>query len=191
MKKIILFSLLIITVTSCSTRVVTVTYTEKFEGLTQLVLASQTTTVNFVEDVSKSLLAIFKSHAKVQVHSSVTFDFYLDFAQDEYKARLDKKDKILFFTAPPIRVKKPVINSSTVSYPETGILVNEDKEAIQILEHLTDRFIDEGEALLKEEHVIAMCEEKLSAYLIGLSKELDYDVKTVKITFREPKPESL
>ena len=189
MKRIILLSAFLLLLVSCSSRVVTITYTEKFEGLTQLVLASQTTTVNFVEDVSKSLLAVFKSHAKVQVHSNVTFDFYLDFAEDGYKARLDKREKILYFTAPPIRVKKPVINSSTVSFPETGILVNEAKEAIKILEHLTDRFIDEGDALLQEPRIKAMCEEKLTEYLAGLSKELDYDVKTVIITFKEAEVE--
>jgi len=187
MKKCTVLLLLLLISFSCSKHVIKITYPEKFEGLTQLILASQTTNVSFIEDVSKSLLAIFKSHAKVQVHSSVTYDFYLDFEKDGYDAEYVKSKKELRFFAPPISVKKPVINSSTVSYPETGILVNEDKEAIKILEHLTDRFIDEGEDLLKEDRIRLKCEEKLHAYLAGLCKEFDYEVETIKISFNKKK----
>ena len=103
MRKTISLSLFL-ALASCSRHMVHVTYPEKFEGLTQLVLASQTTTVSFVEDVSKSLLAIFRSHAQVKVVSSVTYDFYLDFEKDGYDTQLDRKNQILHFEAPPIRV---------------------------------------------------------------------------------------
>lgn len=187
MKRILLFGMILLFTLSisCSRHVIKVTYPEKFEGMTQLILASQTATVSFTEDVSKSLLAIFKSHAQVKVVSSVTYDFYVDFQVDGYNARIDKKAKTLYFEAPPIRVKKPIINNSTVSYPETGILVDEDKEAVKILETLTDRFISEGLVLLKQEKVHKMCEEKLIQYLMGLSKELKHNIEMVEVTFRE------
>jgi len=170
---------------SCSTRVIQKSFPEKFEGLTQLVLASQTRNVTFTETVKKRALGIFVSKAKVQVHSNVTFDFYLDFEKDGYKIELSEDSKQMNFSAPPIRVKKPVINSSTVSYPETGLLVNEDKEAINILENLTDRFIAEGQTLLSEQRVIDMCNEKLTDYLDGLCKELGYQVDAININFYE------
>ncbi len=172
---------------SCSPqKIVHITFTEKFEGQTQLVLASQTANVDFVQDVSKSVLVFLKSNAKVKVISNVTYDFYVDFLADDYKATLDKSTKTLHFESPPVRVKKPVINASTVSYPETGILVNEPQEAVRILETLTDTFINEGEALLDDPKVKIMCTEKLQDYMLGLCKEFGYDVESVQVTFQEP-----
>ncbi len=181
---------LLVLLMSCSPqKLVQVTFTEKFEGQTQLVLASQTANVDFIQDISKSLLVFLKSNAKVKVTSNVTYDFYVDFLQDDYKATLDKSTKTLLFEAPAIRVKKPVINASTVSYPETGILVNEPQEAVSILETLTDEFIDEGEALLQDAKVKAMCTEKLQDYMLGLCEEFGYDVESVQVTFPETNEE--
>jgi hypothetical protein len=188
MKKALLLLAAVALFLSCApTKIVKISFTEKFEGQTQLVLASQTANIDFVEDVSKSLLGFLKSDAKVKVTSNVTYDFYVDFLADEYSATLDKKEKVLYFEAPPIRVKKPVINASTVSYPETGILVNEQQEAIRILETLTDNFIDEGLALLDDPKVMAMCTEKLQDYMMGLTKEFGYKVDRVEVTFQEAK----
>lgn len=186
-KALLLFSIVTLFIKCSPTKIVKISFTEKFEGQTQLVLASQTANIDFVEDISKSLLVFLKSDAKVKVTSNVTYDFYVDFLADEYSATLDKKDKVLYFEAPPIRVKKPVINASTVSYPETGILVNEQQEAIRILETLTDNFLDEGLALLKEPKVMAMCTEKLQDYMMGLTKEFGYKVDRVEVTFQEAK----
>ena len=186
MKKFVLFLLVSIIVVSCSGRMVKkVSYPEKFEGLTQLVLASQTKNITFVEDVSKSILAIFKSEAKVQVTSNVTYDFYIDFEKDGYTMNFSENGEELNFSAPQIRVKKPVINNSSVSYPATGLLVNEDREAVMILESLTERFIQEGEEMLNEPKVMNMCEEKLKTYLMGVCNKFGYaKVKTVNITFK-------
>ncbi len=171
---------------SCSPhKIIKITFTEKFEGQTQLVLASQTANVDFIEKVSKNVLGILKSNAKVKVTSNVTYDFYIVFLADSYDATWDKKEKTLYFTAPPIRVKKPVINTSTVSFPETGIFVNEPMEAVRILETLTDNFIEQGLALLEEPKVLAMCKEKLQDYLLGLCQEFDYEVDKVVVEFRE------
>ncbi|MBN1479520.1 hypothetical protein EH223_16500 [candidate division KSB1 bacterium] len=186
--KRMLFCIALVLLVSCSpTRIVKISFTEKFEGQTQLILASQTTNINFIEEVSKSVLGILKSDAKVKVTSNVTYDFYVDFMNDGYDATLDKKEKILYFSAPPIRVKKPVINASSVSFPETGILVNEPQEAVRILETLTDNFIDEGLALLQEPKVMAMCTEKLQDYMLGLCTEFGYTVERVDVTFRQDK----
>ncbi len=188
MKKTLLFVSLSIFILNCApTKIVKISFTEKFEGQTQLVLASQTANIDFIEDVSKSLLGFLKSDAKVKVTSNVTYDFYVDFLADTYDASLNKQEKILYFDAPPIRVKKPVINASTVSYPETGLLVNEQQEAIRILETLTDNFIDEGLALLDDPKVMAMCTDKLADYLMGLSNDFGYKVDSVKVTFQEQK----
>jgi len=185
MKKILLLIFALITTISCSHKVVTRTYTEKFEGLTQLVLASETKNVNFVEEVKKTALIFLSSNAKVEVNSSVTFDFYLDFEKDPYHINYEKKNKALDVFAPQIRVKKPVINSSTVSYPERGILVNEDREAVQILETLTDRFMVEGEEILKEQYVMDKCREKATDFFKNMSDEMSLNVKTININFAE------
>ena len=88
------------------------------------------------------------------------------------------------FLAPPIRVKNPVINRSTVSYPDKGILVNEEKEAVKILENLAERFNLEGQSALQEEHVIDKCEEQLHEYLRGLCEQFGYyQVEEIIISF--------
>ncbi len=185
MKRISLPIILLIFFLSCSNNVVTKTYTEKFEGLTQLVLASETKNVDFVEEVKKTALLFLTSNAKVKVNSSVTFDFYIDFEKDPYQIDYDKDNRALNISAPKIRVKKPVINSSTVSYPDRGILVNEDREAVQILETLTDRFIKEGEELLKEQYVMDKCREKAIEFFKDMSDDMSLNVKTVNVTFQE------
>ena len=168
-------------------RAVHMNFTEKFEGLTQLVLASQTLNVDFTEHITKRILGIFPSNAQVKVTSNVTYDFYVDFDKEGYKAEYDKQTNTLYFSAPPIRVKKPVINASSVSFPETGILVNEEREAMAILEHLTDRFIEEGRVLLKQEHVQEKCREKCTEFLKGLTSDLGYHVEKVELSFGETK----
>ncbi|MBN2461874.1 MAG: hypothetical protein JXB60_09745 [Candidatus Cloacimonetes bacterium] len=184
MKNILMVLLLIITGNSCTRKIVQMSYPEKFEGLTQLVLASETKNVTFTEEVTKRILGIFPSTATVQVNSNVTFDYYLDFEKDGYQITFEEEEKVMHFTAPPIRVKKPVINSSSVSYPDRAILVNEEKEAIKILEHLTDRFIEEGKKSLEQPHIREKCQEKLQQYLLGLCQELGYlKVETVDINF--------
>lgn len=156
---------------------------EKFEGLTQLVLASQTQNISFTETLKKRAFVVFASKALVQVESNVTFDFYMDFEKDGYQIKLNDDKTVLHVTAPPIRVKKPVINKSVVSYPQRGILVNEEKEAVAILEDLTERFIREGEKLLEEDRVKTKCNEKLTEYLLGMSKEMGYN-KVEKIDIK-------
>lgn len=186
MQKLLFVGLVAAVLMSCSHRkLIQLNFTEKFEAQTQLVLASQTMNVDFVEDISKRLLGIFPSNAKVKVTSNVTYDFYVDLKNDGYSAVLDKDLKLLKFTAPPIRVKKPVINASSVSYPETGLLVNEDREAIAILESLTDRFVAEGQNLLQEDRVIATCTEQLQNFLLNLCSEMGHKVDKVEITYRE------
>ena len=168
---------------ACSPKMSTVTYTEKFEGLTQLVLASETRNVSFEQTVTKSALVFLKSNAVVAVNSSATFDFYLDFDQDPYDIQYDSHNKTLKVNAPPIRVKKPIINNSTVSFPERGILVNEDREAVQILESLTDRFIEEGQKLLSESYVQDKCREKAVGFFKGLASDMDLQVNKVVVSF--------
>lgn len=175
--------LMIVLGMACSSQMKSLTYTEKFEGLTQLVLASETRNVSFEETVTKSALVFLKSNAVVAVNSSATFDFYLDFDRDPYDIQYDKKNKTLKVNAPVIRVKKPIINSSTVSFPERGILVNEDREAVQILESLTDRFIKEGQKLLSEPYVQDKCREKAEQFFKGLCNDMDLQVNKVIVSF--------
>ena len=89
----------------------------------------------------------------------------------------------LFFNAPPIRVKKPIINSTNVDYPEKSFLVNEQEAAVKKLEKLTDEFVEEGEILLTKDYVRDKCKEMLALYMIDLCKKMNYNVKDVIITF--------
>lgn len=171
---------------SCSSKKVTkISYPEKFEGLTQLVLATETRTLSFTDTSVQKILMFKVGSAQIKVTASVTFDFYLDFDKDGYSMKFNETGDTLHFNAPLLRVKKPVIDASQVTYPEKHILVNEQEKAVQKLETLTDEFIDDGEALLHEEYVIEKCKEMLTKYLMDLCKKMGYPVKVIIITFPE------
>lgn len=173
------------TLISCSRQTTKVSYPEKFEGLTQLVLASETKTLVFTDTTVQKVLGFKISSAQVKVTSSVTFDFYLDFDKDGYTMKFSPSGDTLEFKAPPLRVKKPVINGTNVSYPQKGFLINEQGEAVKKLERLTDEFTDEGEELLREDYVREKCREMLQNYLKDMTGKMGYPVKTVIISFRE------
>jgi len=59
------------------------------------------------------------------------------------------------------------------------------KKTFEKLEKLTDRYIGEGEEMLKQQYIIDKCREMLSGYLIDMCKKMNYPVKTVIIIFRE------
>jgi hypothetical protein len=170
---------------SCARQTTRVSYPEKFEGLTQLVLASETKTLVFTDTTVQKVLGFKISSAQVKVTSSVTFDFYLDFDKDGYSMSFSPSGDTLEFKAPPLRVKKPVINGTNVTYPQKGILINEQGEAVKKLEKLTDEFTDEGEELLREDYVGEKCREMLQNYLRDMTGKMGYPVKKVIITFRE------
>lgn len=163
----------------------TISYPEKFEGLTQLVLASETKTLVFSETSVQKVLGFKLGSAEIKVTASVTFDFYVDFDKDGYKMSFSSTGDTLTFKAPLLRVKKPVINSSNVTYPEKSFFINEQEKAVEKLESLTDEFIDDGEELLHEPHVIDKCREMLIKYLMGLCKEMGYPLKVIFVEFPE------
>jgi hypothetical protein len=154
-------------------------YPEKFEGLTQLVLASETKTVVISDTTVRKLLFVKLGSATVKLTASITFDFYMDFKKDAYKISYSVQKDTLYFSPPKIRVKKPVINSTTVEYPEKSIFINEDHEALVKLQTITDDFIDEGIELSQKKYVKDKCFEMLSKYLKDFSKKSGYPVKRV------------
>ncbi len=169
----------------CAKQTTKVSYPEKFEGLTQLVLASETKNIGFTDTTVMKIVGIKIASSQIKVYSNVTFDFYVDFEQDGYTLRFSEDGQTVYVDAPPLRVKKPVINSTNVSYPEKGMLINEEAKAVEKLQKLTDEFIDDGEALLKENYVREKSTEMLHNHIADLLKKMGFSVKTIKITFRE------
>ncbi len=164
-----------------------VVYTMEFDGMTQLVLASETDHITFSEIVTKDIFwdLIPVSEAEIKVTSNVTYDFYVDFAEEGYSAEMNRLTKVLTFDSPPIRMKKPVFNRSEVSFPERGLFVNEEAEAIRILENLTAKFVDIGKPLLEQPRVHETCRDELETFLRGLCANLDVEVREVVINFAE------
>jgi hypothetical protein len=182
----ILLAACIVLVMGCGgKKVIQVNYPEKLEGLTQLVLASETRNIVSTDTTILQVLNMKISSSQVKITSNVTYDFYLDFEQDGYKLKFSSAGDTVTCDAPPIRVKKPVINSTSVSYPEKGIFIDEKAKAVEKLEKLTDRYVGEGEEMLKQQYIIDKCREMLSVYLLDLCKKMNYPVKTVIIIFRE------
>jgi len=183
--KIILCLLILIFLFSCSRKtIIRKSYPQKFEGLTQLILASETTNISFSDTLTKKFLFFKLSDAVVRVDANVTFDFYLDFKNDGYQIEIDStRDEMQFF-APPIRVKKPQYNSREVSFPDKGIFVDEEKEALKILDQLADKIIEqEGFALLQEEYVVEQCTKQLTAFLFDLCNKLNYNISSIRIIY--------
>jgi hypothetical protein len=171
---------------SCAKQTTKIAYPEKFEGLTQLILASETKTLSFTDTTVSKILGFQIASAQARVTSNVTFDFYLDFEKSGYHMSFSPAGDTLTFKAPPLQVKKPVINNTQVSYPEKNFLINAEAQAVKKLETLTDEFTPEGEALLKEEYVKKKCEEMLRNYLLDMCKKLGYPVKAIIIEFQVP-----
>lgn len=171
---------------SCGGRkTVQITYPEKLEGLTQLVLASQTKNIVTTDTAILEILKLKISSSQVRITSNVTYDFYLDFEKDGYKLSFSAAGDTLVCDAPPLRVKRPVLNSTTVDYPEKSIFINEKEKAVEKLETLTSRYVQDGEALLGDPAIVLKCREMLAVHLIDLCTKLKYSVKTVIITFRK------
>ena len=164
-----------------------VVYTMEFDGMTQLILASETDHITFSEIVTKDIFwtLIPVSEAEIKVTTNVTYDFYVDFAEEGYSAEMNRLTKVLTFNAPPIRMKKPVFNRSEVSFPERGLFVNEEAEAIRIMENLTEKFVDIGKPLLEQDRVQQTCRDELETFLRGLCANLDVEVREVAINFAE------
>jgi hypothetical protein len=185
MKKLLFSICVVLFAFSCTKKSVIVSYPEKFEGLTQLVLASETKSLSFTDTTVCRVFGISLSSAQVQVFASVTYDFYLDFQADGYTMNFSETGDVLNFHAPKLRVKRPVINNTTVNYPQKGMFINEEAEAVKKLETLTDQFVPQGEALVKEQYVIDKCKEMLTNYLMDQCKKFNYPVKSVNIDFAQ------
>jgi len=184
MKKIATALLIAIMLISCSRTIVRISYPQRFEGLTQLTVASETTNISFTDTLKKKFLFIKISEAQIRIDANVTFDFYVDFKKDGYQISIDSTNNKLTFVAPPIRVKKPQYNSRQVSYPDRGIFVNEDKEALRILNKVADKVIEkEGYALLNEPRVIEKCREELKNFIRDLCTKLGYEIDTIEVKF--------
>jgi hypothetical protein len=170
----------------CAKQVTKVTYPEKFEGLTQLVLASESKVMSFTDTTVSKILGFKLASSQATVTSSVTYDFYLDFDKDGYTMAFNSTGDTLNFNAPPLKVKKPIINDTKVTYPEKNFLINAEAQAVKKLETLTEEFTPEGQRLLNEPYVRSKCEEMLRTYLLDLTKKMSYQVKKINITFLKP-----
>ena len=109
MRTILIIAIInVLLISSCRPKkTTTVSYPEKFEGLTQLVLASETKTLVFSETSVQKVLGFKLGSAEVKVTASVTFDFYVDFDKDGYEMSFSSTGDTLTFKAPLLRVKKP------------------------------------------------------------------------------------
>ncbi len=171
----------------CAHQKKTMVFPERFEGLTQMVLASETKNLSFTDTTVQKVLGFKLGSAQVRVTANVTFDFYLDFDKDGYSMDYNEETQVLRFEAPALRVKKPIINGAQVSYPEKSILINEEQKAVGKLETLTEEFTDDGEQLLGQKYVVDKCSEMLRNYIEGLCRKLGYSVKSIDVVYRVPK----
>ncbi|MEL6770187.1 MAG: hypothetical protein AAFP18_03905 [Bacteroidota bacterium] len=167
---------------------------EDVAPLTELNLAEVILDVTFAETVSERAFVFLKSDAEIRVDANVTYKYFLDFRNDGYSMALIPTDslndgqresaQVLRFDAPPIRVQKPIVNSSEVTYPRRGLLVNEEAEAVEILEYLTERLEDFGEDKLETDPAVQQeCEASLKGYLQGIMQQTGIEIADVVVTF--------
>ncbi|MEL6445514.1 MAG: hypothetical protein AAFQ86_14905 [Bacteroidota bacterium] len=167
---------------------------EDVAPLTELNLAEVILDVTFTETVSERAFVFLKSDAEIRVDANVTYKYFLDFRNDGYSMALIPTDslndgqrksaQVLRFDAPPIRVQKPIVNSSEVTYPRRGLLVNEEAEAVEILEYLTERLEDFGEDKLETDPAVQQeCKASLKGYLQGIMQQTGIEIADVIVTF--------
>lgn len=167
---------------------------EDVAPLTELNLAELNLDVTFTETINERAFVFLKSAAEIRVDANVTYKYYLDFGNDGYRMALIPVDssatqpedgaRVLRFDAPPVRVQKPIVNRSEVTYPRRGLLVNEEAEAVEILEYLTDRLVDFGQEKLDTDPAVQReCEASLKGYLQGIMAQTGIEIADVIVTF--------
>lgn len=138
----------------------------------QLVVASHTGDTQFEEVVSRRLLARFvKANARIRVETRLTFDYYFDFKRDGCRITFDPRTGRGFFSGGFLRVKKPVIQRAKILIIERSLWINEEKEAVAILEQLTSRLSGLGEAWKADPAVQAAARRGMDDFMKNLARE--------------------
>jgi hypothetical protein len=138
----------------------------------QLVVASHTGEAQFEEVVSRNLLARFvNANARIRVETRLTFDFYYDFKQDGCRITFDPRTGQGHFSGGFLRVKKPVIQKVKIFIVERSLWINEEREAVGILEHLTTRLSGLGEAWKAEPAVQEAARRGMGDFMKNLALE--------------------
>ena len=167
---------------------------EAVTPLAELHLVDVTQDVAFTETLSERALLFIKSEAQVRVEANVTYKYFLDLKDDGYEMVVDerpvdgqkKPERVLVFRRPALRMQTPIVNRSRVTYPQRGVLVNEEAEAVAILQTLTPRLVAVGETKLADPGLHAEAEAALAAYLAGLARQTGLAFDRVEITRLQP-----
>ena len=152
---------------------------EAVTPLAELHLVDVTQDVAFTETLSERALLFIKSEAQVRVEANVTYKYFLDLKRDGYEMAVDERpvegqkqpERVLVFRRPALKMQTPIVNRSRVTYPQRGVLVNEEAEAVAILQTLTPRLMDVGQAKLADPGLHADADAALAAYLDGLARQ--------------------
>ena len=157
---------------------------EDVAPLSELNVVELTQDLDFTETLSASVLPFLSSQAKVRVECNVTYKYFYDFQNDGYAMRVDQTPagRVLTFGAPPLKMQRPLVNTSRISYPERSLLINEEDKAVQILETLGDKLAGYGEERLEAPQVQIEAKASLESFLLGLMQQAGVAVEAVEIT---------
>ena len=167
---------------------------EAVTPLAELHLVDVTQDVAFTETLSERALLFIKSEAQVRVEANVTYKYYLDLKQDGYEMGMEERpvegqkrpERVLVFRRPELRMQTPIVNDSRVTYPQRGVLVNEEAEAVAILETLTPRLVEVGRTKLRDPGLHAEAEAALATYLDGLARQTGLAFDRVEVVRLQP-----
>jgi hypothetical protein len=162
---------------------------EAVTPLAELHLVDVTQDVAFTETLSERALLFIRSEAQVRVEANVTYKYYLDLKGDGYEMSVDERpvegekrpERVLVFRRPELKMQTPIVNDSRVTYPQRGVLVNEEAEAVAILETLTPRLVEVGATKLRDPGLHAEADAALAAYLEGLARQTGLPFDRVEI----------
>ena len=123
------------------------------------------------------------SSAVITVFCPATYYFYVDFDQPGWI--VEKKNKILYVTAPSLQVKRPSIDTRGIkSFMESGYFVfNEEDKQKKLLRNLTVEL--EKIAQTKKSTVRESCRHSLAEYFIRKSLDQGMTIDAVIVSFAD------
>ncbi|WP_313951931.1 hypothetical protein [Accumulibacter sp.] len=125
-----------------------------------------------VEHINRSALGI-KSDATIILNYAVECSVGYDLSPESFAVAADATGITVTLKKPEL-VSSPAIGAISHEIPGKGLLIDEKEQVIALQQKLTIAAEKQGEAIRKEEAVIALCERKLGEFLRDfLAKQLN------------------
>jgi len=117
-----------------------------------------------IEHIQKRTIGI-KSEATIIVKYSVEYSFGFDLKPESFTVSSDKNGIVITLNKPDL-VASPAVNILSHEIPSSGVLIDEKASVIFVHQQLFGIAKQRAKEVKNEEAVIALCEKKLTEFLV-------------------------